>query len=728
VLKSLAYENFDIRFERSPQDAVWRVIAESTQGAASGAFHPPGANGEATEVLANAPWAEAGALKQYGTALYDALFTADLRALFLSSFSAAKGGGKGLRLRVRADVGVLSRLPWELLWRSDIDVPLASSEWHPVVRFIQLPFATRPLSIDGRLRVLLVSAVPTDQDTLDVEGEADEIARALSTLSSHVEILRLREATKIELFRAIGDSCHVVHFMLHGRLDGANEGELMLRAADGTSDPLSASDLRRLAHDWALRGTRLLVFNACETARDRAGQDFSGIAPAAVQAGIPAVISMQYPITDMAAGIFSNELYREVAQGSSVDQAVSKARQLVQLLVKDGHEWVTPVLHMRATEGVLFEGTAAPIVRVGLEADAPAQRALTATTRRSAQPAATASELVVRVGRGRVSVRSDAGSAEVTAGDLPPIAAAYLEALRGSAVEPDTLKALGDQLYAAVFRGEAESILNRALSQASAGVAVRILLEDAREVGLPWESLFHPRRRTFLALAGAQRPMRLELCSCDLIRPAAIAKPVRMLFVGSRPLDMPPLDVERELNWLQTALKDSPDQIEIDVLLDPTPQEWVAKLSGADYHILHFAGYDTHAYSNFRHDEGVMLLGAHGERRDVFKDDLVQLLQGFPQLRLAVFNTCFTTDALAPALIQCGVPSVIAWRGFNLDAVAVRFTSVFYALLVKLHWRVDAALAETRRILYAESIPGAPAPWHGPALLTSIEGNDFFGM
>ena len=80
----------------------------------------------------------------------------------MSSFSAAKGSGKGLRLRVHADEGVLSRLPWELLWRSDINQPLASSEWHPVVRFIPMPFATRPLAIDGRLRVLLVSAVPTD--------------------------------------------------------------------------------------------------------------------------------------------------------------------------------------------------------------------------------------------------------------------------------------------------------------------------------------------------------------------------------------------------------------------------------------------------------------------------------------------------------------------------------------------------------------------------------------
>jgi hypothetical protein len=131
---------------------------------------------------------------------------------------------------------------------------------------------------------------------------------------------------------------------------------------------------------------------------------------------------MQYPITDAAAGIFSNELYREVAQGSPVEQAVSKARQLVQLLVKNGHEWVTPVLHMRATEGVLFEGTAAPIVRAGLEADAPAQRALTATTRRSAQPAHRPPSFLSGVDRVTAIVR---GPAEVAAGEFQPIAAAH---------------------------------------------------------------------------------------------------------------------------------------------------------------------------------------------------------------------------------------------------------------------------------------------------------------
>jgi CHAT domain-containing protein len=595
-----------------------------------------------------------------------------------------------------------------------------------VVRFIALPFATDPLAVDGRLRILLVSATPADQDALAVEQEVAAITAAMASLAEQVELVQLPNAAKVDLFRAAGDGCHVVHFMVHGRLDDAGEGELMLQGPDGRSDPLSAGELRQLAHDWALGGTRLIVFNACETGRDRRGQAFSGVAPAVVQAGIPAVVSMQYPISDVAAGVFSNELYRGLAQGCPVDQAVTVARKLVQLTVKDGEEWLTPVLHMRATDGVLFEGRASSVPRLGLEADVPAQRTLAATVRRAAAPAASTQDLVVRVQPSHVRVESSLGTAEGPIGSLEPIAIAYEEALRGLSVTPDMLKTLGADLYAALFAGEIGTLLNRTLSASSAAISMRIVVDDDH-AGLPWEALYHPRKRTFLALGGARRPMRLEPLDADPAAPEPISGPVRLLFVGCRPLDMQPLELEREWNWLQAAVREAPEQITMDVLMDPSPAEWMAKLSAGEYHVLHFAGYDTYAFSEFTMDEGIILLGERGERKYVVLDDLVQLLQGVPSLRLAVFNTCFTARALAPALVRCGIPSVIAWRGFNLDAVAIRFTSVLYGLLVANGWRVDAALAEARRVLYHHPEPYAPAPWHGPALYTAIEGQDFLG-
>lgn len=747
MLKQLAYDNFDIRFDGAPKRGTWRARADSGEGGATGEFQPPHGD-RLTSVLDNAPWADSATLEQYGKTLFESLFVAEVRALFATSFKTAKEKGRGLRVRVSTEAD-LSLIPWEAMWRTDIDVPLAPSEWHPVVRFVHLPFPTEPLAINGPLRVLLVSALPDDQELLDVDAEADKIATTLKTLSGHVDIVRLAQADKLALVDAMKEGAHIVHFMVHGRLDAANGGELMLRAKSGASEPLSATELRELAHDWALNDTRLVVFNSCDTGRARQGDPFSATAAAVVQGGMPAVISMQYPITDVAAGLFSHELYRSLAQGCPVDQAMSQARKIVRLQVKDGQEWITPVLHMRATDGVLFQGSIAPIPRADMQRDPAAQQALVAATQRTAQPAATANEMVIEVNGGRIDVRLAAGAAPEETGDaeapgdkyakvlsspaaptkamreLERIAGEYGRILQQSPVTTESLRGLGESLYNAAFAGPAGALLDR--TRTSSGLNLRIVADSALAVGLPWEALFDPRKETFLALAGGKRPMRIELADVDRIVPERLTTPVRGLFVGSQPMDMPTLDIEREWTWLQLTLKDTPD-LTMDVLMDPTPAEWLAKMSEHEYHILHFAGYDTHAMSGFTEDEGVILLGERGERRDVVKDDLVQLLQGFTSLRLVVMNTCFTARSLSPALLRCGVPSVVAWRGFNDDRIAVRFTSLFYALLKKTNWRVDAALAETRRLLYAEKTDYVPAPWHGPALFTAIEGNDFFGI
>lgn len=732
MLKKLSYQDFDIRFEHAAGGDEWRVTGESHEGSAAGMFRPPAGNGDVQAILTGAPWTGGDAVRRYGTELFNALFTADLRALFMTSFRSAKSGGRGLRVRLRAEGAPLSDVPWELLWRSDIDVPLAASEWHPIVRFIQLPFPGNPLAVDGRLRILLVSALPSDQDRLDVDREADAIVRTMSTLADHVEIVRLADAGKLDLFHAGEGGFHAVHFMLHGQVDPRAEGQLLLRGADGRSEPLTASDLRRLAHDWALGGTRLVVLNACDTGRDRNGHDFTGLASAVVQSGIPAVVSMRYPITDDAAAYFSNELYRGLAQGCPVDQAVTQARKLVQLMIKDAEEWITPALHMRATDGVLFQTRTTPVVpRVDLQGDIQAQTALRSEAHSGPVPASRPSQdLVIEVGTNTVRVSSPLGSAEAPLGDTGALAAAYRNLLRYDGTSdgtPEILKSLGGELFAAVFQEDVEALVNKTLASVPRDLRLRLRIADPERIPLPWEALYHPRRKTFLALAGSTRPLRMELADVESVRPDPVERPLRLLFVACRPLDMPPLELEREWNWFQSTMKESGDTIVADVLMDPTPAEWLAKLSATEYHIVHFAGYDTHAFTEFRKDEGIILLGENGERRDVVCDDLVQLLQGFPSIRLAVFNTCFTMHSLGPALIRCGIPSVIGARGFVMDAVAVRFTSLFYPLLVRERGRIDVALAEARRMLYLYPAEYAPAPWHGHGLYTAIGGDDFFG-
>src|SRR6185295_9477378 len=105
---------------------------------------------------------------------------------------------------------------------------------------------------------------------------------------------------------------------------------------------------------------RLAVLNACEGARASAEDPFSGVAPSLVRQGIPAVIAMQFEITDAAAIQFGHEFYQAVADGYPVDAAVTEARKGI-FSADNDLEWATPVLYMRAHDGMIFDVTAAAV-------------------------------------------------------------------------------------------------------------------------------------------------------------------------------------------------------------------------------------------------------------------------------------------------------------------------------------------------------------------------------
>jgi hypothetical protein len=107
---------------------------------------------------------------------------------------------------------------------------------------------------------------------------------------------------------------------------------------------------------------RLAVLNACEGARTAADDPFAGVATSLVQQEIPAVVAMQFEITDRAAIVFSRELYGALADGYAIDSAVAEARKAI-FADDNDVEWGTPVLFMRSSDGRLFELGDGPPVR-----------------------------------------------------------------------------------------------------------------------------------------------------------------------------------------------------------------------------------------------------------------------------------------------------------------------------------------------------------------------------
>jgi tetratricopeptide (TPR) repeat protein len=177
-----------------------------------------------------------------------------------------------------------------------------------------------------------------------------------------------------------GGPRHIFHFIGHGGFDrNADQGLIALADEDGLSALMHATELGRLLADHD--SLRLVLLNSCEGARGGEQDIFSSTASILVRRGIPAVVAMQYAITDRAAIEFSRAFYEALADGLPVDAAVSEARKAISLAVANTIEWGTPVLYMRSPQGIIFQmpdsrSTRPPIPRRPPDVDTELERRL----------------------------------------------------------------------------------------------------------------------------------------------------------------------------------------------------------------------------------------------------------------------------------------------------------------------------------------------------------------
>jgi roadblock/LC7 domain-containing protein len=305
---------------------------------------------------------ESAPLKAFGGQLYSAVFQDELHETLRNSVSVARAEGMGLRVRLRLrDTPELAGLPWEFLYDPRRNHFLALSHRTPLVRYLDLPDPPRPLSVEGPLRLLVMISSPSDYDTLDVEQEWRTLTGALAPLleAGRVVVERLEAASLAALQpRLRREEFHVFHFIGHGgyRPDWA-DGVLVMEDRVGRGREVAGEELGGLLSDHD--PMRLAVLNACEGARSDATDPFAGVAQSLIQQGLPAVVAMQFEITDDAAIILAHELYGAVADGYPLDAALAEARRAIR---NDGNptEWATPVLYSRAPDGRLFDLEARP--------------------------------------------------------------------------------------------------------------------------------------------------------------------------------------------------------------------------------------------------------------------------------------------------------------------------------------------------------------------------------
>jgi predicted ATPase len=381
---TISYLDFDLDI-RAGSGGEYLVVARSPAGEAYGTLKLP-FGGRALELLLESIQGELRgpaigtggretAVQELGRTLFDALIGGDVRTVFDVSTRDAAREGKGLRLKLRVQPPELGAIPWEFLFDPRAGAYVCLSRDTPLVRYLELTQAPTAMRVTPPLRILGLIASPSDLPPLNVEREKQRLEQTIDGLKQRglVELHWLEGQTWNALQRATwGGPWHIFHFIGHGEFDRASgEGYILLEDDEGFANRFSAEKLARLLGDHD--PLRLALLNACEGARGNTRDTYSSTASVLVRRGVPAVLAMQYQISDGAAMDFAQSFYAALAHNLPVDAAVAEARKAVSLSIGESAEWAIPVLYMRAPDGVLFSVEApAPLPAAAPEvAEAP---------------------------------------------------------------------------------------------------------------------------------------------------------------------------------------------------------------------------------------------------------------------------------------------------------------------------------------------------------------------
>ena len=305
--------------------------------------------------------ADAEYIKALGARQHQFLFKtteARIRSLLDRCLGAA---GEDCGVRIRLQLGDLNpeiaAIPWEFLYAESEGGFLASSVRTPVVRYI-LP-GDGPSEVrepEARLPFNLLVVIPAVPD-LDVDEEKRRIREALEGINPPVAVDFLEDVVTRERLndKLNNESYDFVHFIAHGDFQ---EGKGRLRLNENALDPDWIDDqaLSELIKNHT--SIKLVVLNTCRGAEMSTSRAFAGLAPQLVIHGrVPAVVAMQYPISDDQALAFVHAFYHALFQGAgrgSVDAAITSARSALNRDFPGKRAVGLPVLFTRYDEGVLF--------------------------------------------------------------------------------------------------------------------------------------------------------------------------------------------------------------------------------------------------------------------------------------------------------------------------------------------------------------------------------------
>lgn len=308
------------------------------------------------------------------------------------------------------------------------------------------------------------------------------------------------------------------------------------------------------------------------------------------------------------------------------------------------------------------------------------------------------------------------------------------EPVKPALPSPETV---GNVLFRSLFSGEVGERFRLSLKNAEAsGWGLRIQLHfDLNDPGLlplaafPWELLRDADRDDFLSRLWRTPLSRFFTVARHPLPPHE--GPLRILVVQAAPSDLTAFDLAAGWRSVWKA-SDSNPGVEVESLAYPTFAGLSRKLSEETWHVLHFMGHGGFWDEN---REGHLCFADAAGKADRIQGSKLggALKSALPNLRLVFLSSCVSgvmrqherrgpLAGVVPALLNAGVPAVVAMQASIDSEAAIALSAAFYSK-VAARQPVDVALIAGRQaILHTE-----PSDWAIPALFTRVPDADILG-
>ncbi|WP_441235259.1 CHAT domain-containing protein [Bradyrhizobium sp. 930_D9_N1_4] len=304
-------------------------------------------------------------VQEIGSQLFEFIFQRKILELYQECSQAARKDDQPFLMRLRVTDPTLAYVPWETMYDKKSRFYVTTSQSTPFVRAVddygeeRRVCAARPIRMLGMAaRVKILNGLPLDE--IEVDAEQVAIKNALSELNdgkrlklSWIPSAKARDLNRRFLRGDEGKRWDLFHFIGHGGHDPERQmGFIVVQEEGGPKGKRLYADSLKAFLTQPGQTPSLVVLNSCSGAQGEPGSLFSSTAAELIQGGVPAVIAMQFEISDNMGLAFADTFYTYLAENVSIQAALAHTR--AELKARQFAEWISPVLYMRGLDGEIF--------------------------------------------------------------------------------------------------------------------------------------------------------------------------------------------------------------------------------------------------------------------------------------------------------------------------------------------------------------------------------------